>query len=103
MFTQEEDERRANVTILGYDTAKQLFGNDSAVGKEVGIENNAFTVIGVFDKRKQAFGGGRNPEDNEAVFPIGTFMKLHPEDAVTGGIWVSVKYDDPEVPQPGGR
>jgi len=96
MFTQEEDERRANVTILGYDTAKQLFGNDSAVGKEVGIENNAFTVIGVFDKRKQAFGGGRNPEDNEAVFPIGTFMKLHPEDAVTGGIWVSVKYDDPK-------
>jgi putative ABC transport system permease protein len=96
MFTQEEDERRANVTILGYDTAQQLFGNESAVGKEVGIENNAFTVIGVFDKRKQAFGGGRNPEDNEAVFPIGTFMKLHPEDAVTGGIWVSVKYDDPK-------
>jgi putative ABC transport system permease protein len=96
MFTQEEDERRANVTILGYDTAKQLFGNENAVGKEVGIENNAFTVIGVFDKRKQAFGGGRNPEDNEAVFPIGTFMKLHPEDAVTGGIWVSVKYDDPK-------
>ncbi|HMD20813.1 MAG TPA: ABC transporter permease [Alloacidobacterium sp.] len=96
MFTQEEDDRRANVTILGYDTAKQLFGNESAVGKEVGIENNAFTVIGVFDKRKQAFGGGRNPEDNEAVFPIGTFMKLHPEDAVTGGIWVSVKYDDPK-------
>jgi putative ABC transport system permease protein len=51
-------------------------------------------VIGVFDKRKTAFGGGRNPEDNMAVFPIGTFMKLHPEDAVTGGVWVSVKYDD---------
>jgi putative ABC transport system permease protein len=96
MFTEEEDERRANVTILGYDTAQQLFGNESGIGKEVTIENNAFTVIGVFDKRKQAFGGGRNPDDNAAFFPIGTFMKLHPEDAVTGGIWVSVKYDDPK-------
>ena len=96
MFTQEEDERRANVVILGYDTAQQLFGNDNAIGKEVGIENNAFTVIGVLEKRKQPFGGGRNPNDNAAFFPIGTFMKLHPEDAITGGVWVAVKYDDPK-------
>jgi putative ABC transport system permease protein len=96
MFTEDEDIRRANVVILGYDTAKQLFGNDNGVGKEVTIENNVFTVIGVFDKRKQPFGGGRNPDDNAGYFPIGTFMKLHPEDAVTGGVWVSVKYDDPK-------
>jgi putative ABC transport system permease protein len=96
MFTEDEDQRRANVTVLGCDTAQQLFGNESGVGKEVMIENNAFTVIGVFDKRKQAFGGGRNPDDNAAYFPIGTFMKLHPEDATTGGVWVSVKYDDPK-------
>jgi putative ABC transport system permease protein len=94
MFTEDEAERRANVTILGYDTAQSLFGADNGIGKEVEIEGNVFTVIGVFDKRKTAFGGGRNPEDNMAVFPIGTFMKLHPEDAVTGGVWVSVKYDD---------
>jgi putative ABC transport system permease protein len=96
MFTEDEDIRRANVVILGYDTAKQLFGNDNGVGKEVTIENNVFTVIGVFDKRKQPFGGGRNPDDNAGYFPIETFMKLHPEDAVTGGVWVSVKYDDPK-------
>ena len=61
-----------------------------------------FTVIGVFDKMKQPFGGGDNPEDNEASFRIGTFMKLHPEDAVKVGMWVSVKYDDPTT-APGGR
>lgn len=94
MFTNDEDERRADVVVLGYDTAETLFGNQSALGKEVTIEGNLFTVIGVFDKRKQVFGGGRNQEDNMANFPIGTFMKLHPEDAVTGGVWVAVKYDD---------
>ncbi len=51
-------------------------------------------MIGVFSKRKQVFGGGRNQEDNMATFPIGTFMTLHPEDAVKSGVWVSVKYDD---------
>ncbi|HZU08397.1 MAG TPA: ABC transporter permease [Pseudacidobacterium sp.] len=96
MFTEEEDQRRANVVVLGHDTAEELFGDENAIGKEVTIENNSFTVIGVLDKFKQAFGGGRNPEDNAAYFPIGTFMKIHPEDATKagGGVWVSVKYDD---------
>ncbi|HEX3437778.1 MAG TPA: ABC transporter permease [Pseudacidobacterium sp.] len=95
MFTEEEDKRRSNVVVLGHDTAQELFGNDNAIGKDVTIENNSFTVIGVLDKFKQAFGGGRNPDDNAAYFPIGTFMKIHPEEAVKSGVWVSVKYDDP--------
>jgi putative ABC transport system permease protein len=94
VWTQNEADRRANVVILGNDTAETLFGNESAIGKEVEIEGSVFTVIGVFKKQKQVFGGGRNQEDNAAFFPIGTFMKLHPEDAVNSGVWVSVKFDD---------
>jgi putative ABC transport system permease protein len=92
MFTEGEDERGANVVILGHDTAQKLFGNESAIGKEVGIEGDLFTVIGVSEKLKQAFGGGDNPEDNKAIFPLRTFRKLHPEDK---DVWISVKYDDP--------
>ncbi len=92
LFTEDEDQRRANVVILGYDTAEKLFGNESAIGKEVNIEGDLFTVIGVFDKRKQIFGGGTNPEDNKATFPLHTFLKLHPEEK---DYWLSVKYDDP--------
>jgi putative ABC transport system permease protein len=92
LFTDEEDQRRANVVILGHDTAEKLFGSEGAVGKEVEIEGDLFTVIGVFDKRKQVFGGGDNPEDNKAVFPLHTFLKLHPEEK---DYWLSVKYDDP--------
>ena len=92
LFTDDEDQRRANVVILGYDTADKLFGTVSAIGKEVEIEGDLFTVIGVFDKRKQIFGGGTNPEDNKATFPLHTFLKLHPEEK---DYWLSVKYDDP--------
>jgi putative ABC transport system permease protein len=94
MFTEDEDERAANVVILGHDTADKLFGKASAVNKEVEIEGDMFTVIGVADKMKQAFGGGDNPEDNKALFPLNTFLKLHPEDATQSGMWLSVKYDD---------
>ena len=92
MFTDEEDQRAEHVIVLGHDTWESLFGNEPAVGKEVNIETGLYTVIGVLDKRKQPFGGGKNPADNIVFFPLGTFHNLHPEDK---DMWVSVKYDDP--------
>ncbi|HKF49050.1 MAG TPA: ABC transporter permease [Terracidiphilus sp.] len=93
MFTDEEDKRGAHVCILGHDTWEQLFGSENAIGKEVNVETGLYTVIGVLDKRKQPFGGGRNQADNAVMFPLGTFHNLHPEDK---DMWVSVKYDDPK-------
>jgi putative ABC transport system permease protein len=90
-FTTEEEERRANVVVLGHDTAEQLFGHESAIGKEVDIEGDIFTVVGVLAKQKQVFGGGTNPNDNAAHFPLFTFRKIHPEIL---DYWISVKYDD---------
>ena len=93
MYTDAEDARAAHVVVLGHDTWEELFGNAPAVGKEVAIESGLYTVIGVLDKRKQPFGGGKNPNDNIALFPLGTFHELHPE---VKDMWVSVKYDDPK-------
>jgi putative ABC transport system permease protein len=93
VWTDEEDARAAHVVVLGHDTWEELFGDQPAVGKEVAIESGLYTVIGVLDKRKQPFGGGKNPNDNMAVFPLGTFHNLHPEDK---DVWVAVKYDDPK-------
>jgi putative ABC transport system permease protein len=92
-YTDEEDKRAAHVVVLGHDTWEELFGNEPAVGKDVAIESGLYTVIGVTDKRKEPFGSGKNPEDNVAYFPMGTFHNLHPEDK---DLWVSVKYDDPK-------
>jgi putative ABC transport system permease protein len=93
LFTDEEDKRGAHVVVLGHDTWEELFGDQPAVGKEVNIETGLYTVIGVLDKQKQPFGGGKNRADNMAYFPLGTFHNLHPEDK---DMWVSVKYDDPK-------
>jgi putative ABC transport system permease protein len=93
MFTDEEDQRGAHVCVLGSDTAEELFGDQSALGKDVAVESGLYTVIGVMDKRKQPFGGGKNPGDNQVYFPLGTFHQLHPEDK---DMWVALKYDDPK-------
>ena len=90
-FTNEEEQRRADVVVLGHDAAQELFGHESALGKEVEIEGDVFTVVGVLAKQKQVFGGGTNPNDNSAHFPLFTFRKIHPEIL---DYWITVKYDD---------
>lgn len=92
-FTESDQERAASVVVLGSDTAEGLFEGQSAVGKEVEVGGMIFTVVGVLEKQKQAFGGGKNPQDNKAFFPITTFHHIHPEQL---DYWISLKYDDPK-------
>jgi len=90
-FTDGDVERAANVVVLGNDTADTLFGTVSPVGQDVTIAGMVFTVVGVMGKRPMAFGGGKNPEDNKAWFPVTTFHKIHPE---VLDYWISLKFDD---------
>ena len=90
-FTQTDQDLAADVTVLGHDTAEDLFGTIDPIGKDITIEGRTFTVIGTFEKQKQAFGGGKNPNDSYAYFPITTFHKLHPE---VLDYWLSAKFDD---------
>ena len=87
-YNEIDDERHASVIVLGYDTAQELFPNGGALEKEINIDGQLFTVIGVAEKRKSAFAGGNNPEDNIVIFPLNTFRKLHPE---LKQYWISVK------------
>ena len=90
-FNQGEEDRGADVAVLGHDTAEDLFGSESAIGKQVTVEGRTFTVIGVQAKEKTAFGGGKNPDDSQVHMPITTFHKLHPEIL---DYWISAKFDD---------
>jgi putative ABC transport system permease protein len=87
-FSESDDERRAPVIILCHDTAAELFPIESRLGHEINIDGRLFTVIGVLEKIKSVFGGGKDPNDNRVFFPLSTFKTLHPE---LKDHWVSVK------------
>src|SRR4030081_4065364 len=87
-FSDIDEERRAPTIIIGHDTAQELFPSEQPLGKELDIDGQLFTVIGVAKIRKSVFGGGKNPDDNIVFFPLSTFRKLHPE---MKQYWISVK------------
>jgi len=87
-FTDSDDERRATVIVLGYDTANELFPMENPLGKEITIDGRLFTVVGVLAKIKSAFGGGKDPNDNRVIFPLSTFKTLHPE---IKDHWITIK------------
>jgi putative ABC transport system permease protein len=87
-FDDSDDQHRSPVIVLGHDTAETLFEGADPVGKEINIEGQLFRVIGVVDRVRSVFAGGKNPDDNIVRFPLSTFRKMHPE---IKDHWISVK------------
>jgi len=87
-MNETDEEHHSPVIILGSDTAEELFPTELPLGKEINIDGQLFTVIGVAARRKSVFAGGKNPDDNIVYFPLSTFRKLHPE---LKQYWISVK------------
>jgi putative ABC transport system permease protein len=87
-FNDTDDEHRSSVIVLGSDTAEELFPNGDAMDKQINIEGQLFTVIGIAKKQKGVFSGGKNPNDNIVIFPLSTFRKLHPE---LKQFWITIK------------
>ena len=56
-FTQEEDNKKNPVVVIGHQLALDLFPNGNALGKKVFIRGKTLKVIGVLDK-KGGMGGG---------------------------------------------
>ena len=75
-FGEVEDLHRTDVVALGYDIKHALFPNDSAVGKQVLIDGNTYTVIAVFEKKKNNTLGG----DDDVIVPYRTYRKRYPAD-----------------------
>ncbi len=79
-FNDTDQQHRSPVVVLGWDTADALFpAHEDPIGKEVLVEGQVFSVIGVLAPQGQAFGTGKNPNDNVAIFPLSTLLRIHPE------------------------
>ncbi|HZQ71068.1 MAG TPA: ABC transporter permease [Terriglobales bacterium] len=87
-FSDLDDEHHAPFIVLGSGTAEELFPTENPIGKQINIEGQSFTVIGVMVPVKSVLSGGKDPNDNRVIFPLSVFRKLHPE---LKQYWISVK------------
>ncbi len=71
-FTMFESHSGKNKAILGYEVAKQLFQNESPLGKTIKIEGQKLSIIGVFKKEGSDMFG--MSVDNQILIPI-NFIK----------------------------
>jgi putative ABC transport system permease protein len=73
LLTRTEVTRRRPVTVLGWETADRLFGEENPLEKTVKIVGVHFRVVGVSEKKGSVFG---RSQDEFAVIPLGIFQKL---------------------------
>lgn len=72
-FTKEEETNLARVAVLGTTRAEELFPNEDPIGKSFILKEQAFTVVGVLEKKGAA--GFSNPDETIFV-PLFTAQKL---------------------------
>jgi len=70
-MTDNEETYGANVAIIGQDVFKKVFPHGGAVGQEIKIGNDRYSVIGVFEQKGSALGGN---SDNFVVIPLSRFL-----------------------------
>ena len=79
-FTNEENDKKSNVVILGYQISQDLFGTTNPLGKKIIISSKNYTVIGVLDKKGSSFGGP--DEDNFINAPFKTVSTIAGNDNI---------------------
>ena len=77
-FTDQENEHRIPVVVLGHAAAEALFPNGGAVGKEILVDGRKYAVVGTLEKRKEGPFGGQNEEDTLFLAPYWTMRRFYP-------------------------
>ena len=75
-FGTLDEEAKKRVAVLGFEAARQL-GLTDAVGKDIRVDENNFTVIGVMEKRGSTLG---NDPDDIIFIPFATAQMLYGPD-----------------------
>lgn len=72
-FTNPDFRSATRVAVIGKTVAKNIFGDEDAVGKTIRIRNNPFVIIGLLSAKGQTL-DGRDSDDNVFV-PVTTAQR----------------------------
>ena len=72
-ISESQIERRERVAVIGSTVAKNLFGDEDPIGKDLRIQKNPFKIVGVLDEKGSGSFG--NDQDDVIVVPYTTMME----------------------------
>jgi macrolide transport system ATP-binding/permease protein len=71
-FTDDENQRRMRVAVLGATVVKNLFGDRDPLGEMIKVNKVSFQVIGLLPEKGA---GGFMNQDDRIIVPLGTAMR----------------------------
>jgi putative ABC transport system permease protein len=83
---------KRRVVFLGEELATKLFGTEDVVGKTVQINQSAFLVVGVAQKKIQ-MGMYNGPDKNQATIPAPTFKSSYTGEKVANLVYRPLRPD----------
>jgi len=96
-ISQMDVQAGRNVAVIGYAIAQKLFPFIDPIGKSIRVDGRKYEVVGVFDEKKSAFGGGF---DNYVLIPITSFVGtygLTNRDGFPRSVNITVRAKTPEL------
>jgi putative ABC transport system permease protein len=73
-ITEADEQSAAQVVIVGNDIFENLIGGADPIGKEIRVDGNTYTIIGLGKKEGKTLGQSR---DNWVMMPITTFIRKY--------------------------
>jgi putative ABC transport system permease protein len=77
-FTESEDEHSAHVAIVGADIVNNMLGAGDPLGKEIRVDGEPYTVVGVGEAQGKMFGSSM---DNWVAIPLDAFLHSYGSNA----------------------
>ncbi|HTV16454.1 MAG TPA: ABC transporter permease [Acidobacteriaceae bacterium] len=94
-FTEEDDQNRAHVAVIGSEAKSRLFGGRYPIGTRIRLNGIGFTVIGVLEPKMQE---GDDDVNRQIYIPFNTFEDFG-STKYLGGVWMTYHGDNQAVEQ----
>ncbi len=73
-FTQADENYATHDAIVGYDIVDNILGPGDPIGKEIRVDGNPYTIVGVGDRQGKTLG---QSQDNWVAVPISTYQQTY--------------------------
>jgi putative ABC transport system permease protein len=73
-FTPADEEHGTHDAIVGYDIVDNILGQGDPIGKEIRVDGNPYTIVGVGERQGKTLG---QSQDNWVAVPITTYQQTY--------------------------